>query len=457
MATITSSGSASGLNVASLVSQLVAADRAPYDARITKADTKLTTEFTALSKLKAAMSSFQAALGALKDSTNFTQRKVTTSDKDAIEATASGSAAAGTYDVEVVQLAKSAQLASSPFVAGSSAVIGTGTLQLSMGTASFNVTIAEPKNTLADVRDAINSATGNSGIRASLIKAADGTRLVLTGAATGAANAIKVTASGGNGGLNQLVYDPPTTANLASVVAARDAVVNISGYEVHSSDNVIEDSIDGVTLTLKQEEEGKVMTLSIDNDDAAVQTKVQNFVSAYNVLANQISSLRSYDAATKTAGPLLGDSMLRGIEAQLRRTISDPAGGVTGAYSTLASIGITTTSTGTLALDATKYAAAMKADSTAAQQVFSSTDGVARRLDTLLSAHLATGGDIATRDAGITQRRKDLTAQQAAVDARMEVIEARYTKQFNALDSLLTSMQSTSTYLAQQLGTSSST
>ena len=77
MATITSTGAGSGLNVSSLVTQLVAAERAPYDKQIATADAKLTTEFSALSKLKAAMSSFQSALGAMKDADAFAQRKVT--------------------------------------------------------------------------------------------------------------------------------------------------------------------------------------------------------------------------------------------------------------------------------------------------------------------------------------------------------------------------------------------
>ncbi len=115
MAAITSSGSVSGINVSSLVSQLVAADRSVEDARYAKTDTKLTTEFTALSKLKGAMSSFQSALTALKDPAALQIRKVTSSDTDAFDATATGSAAQGSYDIEIKKLAKSAQLASDPF------------------------------------------------------------------------------------------------------------------------------------------------------------------------------------------------------------------------------------------------------------------------------------------------------------------------------------------------------
>ncbi|MEP7311481.1 MAG: flagellar filament capping protein FliD [Pseudomonadota bacterium] len=456
MATISSTGVGSGLQVNDLVAQLVAAERAPYDARINRADTRITSEFSALSQLKAAMASFQSALTTLKDTKAFALKTVTVGDDDAFSATADGSAAAGRYDVEIQKLALAAQLKSDPFVGGATTAIGTGTLMLTMGGAAFSVTLDAAHNTLADVRDAINSASGNPGVRATLIKGSDGTRLVLTGSRTGATNSITVHATGGDGGLAQLEYVPSGTMAMESIADAQDAVVMLSGIEIHSADNTIEDAIDGVTLTLKKAELGTDVALTVANDDTGVQGRVSGFVSAYNVLAAQIAKLRSYDPETKVAGPMLGDPMLRGIEAQLRRIVSDPVSTATQPYTTLASVGITTTATGTLTLDATKFNAAMAANPAVASSLFGSTDGVARRLDTFLTSHLATGGDITLRDGGIATRRKDLTRQKDALDARMAVIQARYLKQFNALDSLLTRMQSTSSYLASQLSQSAS-
>ena len=450
MASITSSGSVSGLNVQSLVQQIVAAERAPYDSRMTKADTKLTTELSAISKLKAAMSSFQAALGALKTPDGFAQRKTTGSDDDAFTASATPAAAPGTYDVEIVSLATAGKLSAAPQVAGAGAVVGTGTLQLAMGAKSFSVTIDDEHKTLAGIRDAINAATDNPGIRATLIRAQDGTRLVVSGTATGAANPLRITSSGGDGGLASLDYAPPAASTMTAVPPT-DAVVMLGGYEVHSASNVVSDAIDGVSINLKGAEQGKVMTLSIELDQGAVQTKVQNFVSAYNVLAKQMKGLRSYDSETKVAGPLLGDAMLRGIEEQVRREISSVVPGATGSYTTLASLGITTNANSELVLDTAKFNAALARDGNAARQVFASTNGVATRLDSLLAKQLATGGGIATRETTMATRRKDLDEQKVDVDARMELVQARYLKQFNALDSLLTKMQSTSSYLSKQL------
>ena len=238
MTAITSAGAGSGLDVNSLVTQLVAADRAPYDNRLNQADAKLTTEFSALSQLKGAMSSFQSALSSMKDTSSYILRKATVGDATAFTATASSSAVAGSYDIDIVQLAKAAQLKSVPFLSGATTVIGTGTLVLSMGATSFNVTLTAPKNTLADIRDAINSAADNPGINAAVVTGVSGAQLVLTGTATGVANAIKVTTSGGDGGLAQLVYDPPTTTALTPINAAQRApIVNVSGITVNSASN----------------------------------------------------------------------------------------------------------------------------------------------------------------------------------------------------------------------------
>ncbi len=150
MATITSSGIGSGLDINSLVSQLVAAERAPQDARLASIDTKLTTEFTALSQLKGAMSAFQSALAGLKDANTLIARKATVSDDKNVAVTAASNAVAGTYSVEVEQLATASQLKTAPFLGGPTSIVGTGELMLSLGSNAFTVTIDSTNNTLAE-------------------------------------------------------------------------------------------------------------------------------------------------------------------------------------------------------------------------------------------------------------------------------------------------------------------
>ena len=453
MATISSTGIGSGLDINSLVSQLVAAERAAPEQRINRDTAKATTEFTALATLKGAMSSFQAALNAMKGADSFGSRKATVGDEGAFAASVTSKAAAGNYDVEVVQLATAARLGSAVFPSGPDSVVGTGTLTIAVGAKSFSLEITSENDSLADIRDAINAAKDNAGVRATLIRdtTGSGSYLVLSGTKTGADNAVTVSSTGADAGLAQLVQDLQT-ADPDRDVAAQDAIVFVSGYEIHSDSNTVTGAIDGVTLNLKEAEEGKLVSLSVERDDATIQKRAETFVASYNVLAQQIASLSRYDATTRTGGPLLGDSMLRSLDSQVRRILSQPVSAAGGNYTTLASLGITTNANGTLQLNASRFSDALAADPDAVAKIFTSAEsGVAPRLAEFLQSKLSSTGEFAARDARIASKRRDLAKQSDALDARMEVIQARYLKQFTALDSMLAQLQSTSTYLSQQL------
>lgn len=456
MASITTSG-VSGLDVNGLVTKLVAAERAPYDTRISNAEDKLTTEVSAVAQLKGAMSSLQGALGTLKTASDFQVRKATLDGDEFLSATATSEAAPGNYQVEVRQLAKAAQIGSAAITGGAAAPSGTGTLSISLGATTFSVTLTDAASTLADLRDAINDADDNPGVSAALITDVTGTHLVIGSLQTGAANTLKVTASGGNGDLARFAYDPPNTTAMTALTPTQDSIVVVSGYEIHDPDLSVEGAIEGVTLTLKKAEAGTLTSMNIAVDNAGIRDKVNRFVSAYNVLANQMAKLRSYNAETKVAGPMLGDAMLRGIESQISRMISDPVGGLgSSPYTTLASLGITRDATGALKLDETKFDAAIAKDPAAASRVFTSDNGISKRMGDYLKARLADDGELAARDATLKAKGADIDKQKAALEARMTAFQARYLKQFNALDSLLTQMQSTSTYLTQQLSKLSS-
>src|SRR5580704_5547789 len=206
------SGSSSGatggsvIDVSSLVSQLVTATYANQVANNASQTAAVTAQISALGSLKSALSTFQGALAALDTPASFNALTATSSDQSAFTATADSSAVAGTYSVGISQLAQAQQLVSTAFTGGSDATIGTGTLTLSLGGQSTNITIDSTDNTLAGIASAINSATGNPGITATLVQGLDGAHLVLASALTGAGNTIQVSAAGGDGGLAQLAY-----------------------------------------------------------------------------------------------------------------------------------------------------------------------------------------------------------------------------------------------------------
>jgi len=440
MATISSTGIGSGLDIDALVSKLVAAERSAGQTRIDTKKTKLTEQFSAMATLMGGMSAFQASLNSLVSAGSFTSRKVSVSNEAAFTAKATASAAPGSYDVQVEQLAKSAQLGSEAFASGSTPV-GTGTLTIAVGDSSFSIEVGEGSNSLANIRDAINRSATNRGVQASLLTDVEGTHLVLTSTKTGEDYSLTVTASGGNGGLEQL-------EDMEVRSEAQDAIVFVSGYEIHSSSNTVSNAIEGVTLTLKAPtEEDSTVLLSVDRDDAAIQDAAKKFVDAYNSLASTIKSLNKYDVSTDTGGPLLGDAMLRNIDSQVRKLISSPVAGVTGSYTTLASLGITTQADGKLKLDAVKFNAALEASPGAVSDIFTSSNGVAVKLADLMGQKTSSTGELTVRSSNITDSLVELKDQQDVLNARMKVIEQRYFKQFNALDSLLAQLSTTANAL----------
>lgn len=452
MAGLSSPGIGSGLDINGLVEKLVAAERAPQATQISRAQSSTVTTISALGTLKGALGAFQAALAPLSTLSSFSTRSAVSSGADIFTASATSDAAPGSYDVEIVEVANAHQISSAAgFSGGSSQAVGTGTLTIGLGTSTFQVAIPESQRTLAGIRDAINSAPSNNLVRATIVNGTDGAHLVLTSQATGAANTISVAADGGDGGLASLVYNAQNTAGYTEQRPAVDSEVRIAGVTHTSATRTIDGFIDGVTLTLLEADEGETHTLTIASDTTAMTSRIAKFVEEFNSLAGTVGQLRAYTPATKTAGPLLGDALLRNIESDIRTQLGNRVNGLSGSYQSLASIGITTNRNGTLTLDAAKLKTALAADSDGVANIFASADGVAARLKGVLEPRLQPDSDLNVRSKRLNEKSIELQKQLATLDTRMTAVAARYRKQFNALDTLLAQMQSTSTFLTQQL------
>ena len=451
MTGIQASGVGSGLDIATLISQLVAAERAPLDARISRRQSTVTTQISALGALKSSMSLFRDALAGLRTPGALALRSATSSSKDHFTAAAAATVPPGAYDVEVVRLASAQRLTSASFAGGRDAAVGTGTLTIASGTASFDVAFTDGPATLVEIRDAINTAQGNSSVTASLVNDDGGTRLVLSARATGVAAAVTVTQSGGDGGLAALVFDPANPAqSTMTEKAATDAFVRVNGYGHTSASNTVTDAVEGLTLHLVKAEEGTEHTVTVANDTAGALTRIRKFVTDYNNLSRTVGGLQAYDATTGKAGALIGDAYLRGVHTDLRRTIAEPVG--TGLHPSLAAAGITTDATGQLVINETRLNAALSSDFDGVAALFAGPGGVAVRLHERMEAALKSDAQLAARTDSLNRQVRTLDKERAVVDSRMSAVEARYRKQFTALDTLLSQMQVTGNFLAQQLG-----
>ncbi|GBG13000.1 flagellar hook-associated protein 2 [Novimethylophilus kurashikiensis] len=392
MASITSPGIGSGLDVNGIVSKLMQVEQQPL-ALLDSKEAKYQSKLTAYGTLKGALSSFQTAAQAVNDVSKFQSASATVGDSSVFTATAQSNSVAGAYNINVTQLAQAQSL----MAAGQSTTntaIGSGattTLTFQFGTisggtftngvytgAGFSqdgtsstgtVTIDSSNNTLQGIRDAINAA--NVGANATIVNDGTSNRLVLTSKATGANSSMSISVSGDSTLANLLNYDPTQAAgsqtgqNLTQTVAAQSAALTVNGISITSASNSVSGAIDGVSLSLIKT--GST-TLNVARDTSTAKKAIQDFVAAYNSLNGTISSLASYDATSKQGGILLGDSAVNSIQARIRGLLGSALTGVGGSYTTLSQVGVSFQKDGTLSLDTSKLqtALASKPDDVAA-------------------------------------------------------------------------------------------
>jgi len=440
---LTSMGVGSGIDVSTLVTTLVNAKKKPQQDQITNQSALANTQLSALGQVGAALSALQSAMAPLTDGSAFNARTVSTGDSTVLAASASGSPVSGSYNIVVSQLATSLKASSAAF-ADSSAKVGTGTLTLSVNGQSMSLELDDSNNSLAQVRDAINKASNNPGVSATIVNGTDGAHLVLSGTRTGAANGFVVSSSGGDGGLAALDYDVAASSGnaLSVITAAQDAEYTIDGLAGRSAGNTISGAIDGLTLNLAKPGE---TTLTVANDGSKATSALTTLVNTYNSFVGIYQNLTKYDATSGTAGAMLGDATLNSINSTLSRIIGGTANGAT-----LSSIGISLQVDGTLKLDSGKLASALGDGGRQVGNLFGGDNGFAAQLNTQLNSWVGSSGVLANRTDSIGQQLKDLTTQQATLDSRMADLTARYQAQFTALDTLMSKLNSTSSYLQQQ-------
>lgn len=450
MASFSSPGVGSGLDVAGIVAQLVAAERAPTQTRLDQREAEAIAKLSALGTIKGAVGTFQSALEPLLELETFQGRTTSSENEEIFTATADAGAAPGRYGIEVVSLASGHKIRSDAFAAPDT-VIGSGTLTITSGSETFTVDVAAPNDTLVEIAGAINDSEFNTTVLASIVNSVDGSHLVLTSAEQGAASAIRVVASG-DPGLDALVYDTTGgVTNMTEVDAAADASLYIDGLEVAATSNVVSDAIEGVSISLVSAEPGTVYDLVVGFDSEGAREQVRGFVDGYNELLGVLGSQTTFDAESLVAAPLFGESSVRNLTFDLRNLVGGTASNTSSPFTALAEIGITTNLDGTLALDEGVLGEVLASSFDDVGRLFSGEGGFATLLDDLLGEFLEPESAISTREGGLEALIDDITDQREALDTRMLAVESRLTAQFSALDSLISQLDSTSAFLGQQL------
>jgi flagellar hook-associated protein 2 len=439
-ALITSTGIGSGLDISAIVSSLTTAYGAAQTTQLTNQQNTLDSQVSAYGTFTSALDTLKLALPALEDPKQLAGFAATVADKNIASATTSSDAVAGQYSLQVNSLATPATLTAHPLVGGSSTVVGTGTLTIAVGGASTSINIDTTDNTLAGIASAINSAHNNPGVTASIVTTTAGARLVIAGTATGAANAITVSSSGGDGGL--------ATLALTQTQAAQDASFSINNFAATSASNVVSNAITGVTIDLLQPSASNTpTTLTVSPDSSTAQSSISGFVTALNGVLSSIQTLTGYNPTTQVAGPLNGNATLESFQNQLQNILDAITTGGTGGVHSLTDLGITANTSGSYATNATTLGNALAASLTSVGNLLGGTNGIATRLGNLIDGYTKAGGLLDTINQGLQSSLSNVSKQQAALNAQLATYSATLTAQYNAMDAAVAALKSTQMYL----------
>jgi len=447
MTTVTSLGVGSGLDLESLVTKLMTAESVPLTVLQTK-QTSYSSNISSLGTLKSKLSALQTAAAALTTDIGktaldkFASYSTTVADTTIATATATTGAVAGTYSLAVTQLAQAQTFTSGTYASTSTAIGSAGdTLTFAFATndASGNsrsktITLDSSNNSLIGLRNAINGAS--MGVTATIVNGSAGAQLVFTGT-PGLSNAITL---GGS------LSGTTTTPAFTKTGSALDANYTLNGIAATSSTNTSSSVVDGLTVNLAKL---GTTTLTVATDYATNITKALNtFITAYNDANSTMTTLGAYDATTKVAGALQGNDVLRDAQTQTRSLLYATKTGGTSPYQTLSDLGVSVGADGSLSLDSTKLNKALAADpSTTAALVAK----IGTAYNTTLDKIVGSTGAIQIATTSDNTMISELTKREDALQLRLDAIEKNYRAQFTALDTLVSSLNSTASYLTQQL------
>jgi flagellar hook-associated protein 2 len=460
---IISGSTQSSTDVNALVTALVNAKVAGKTAALTGRATRDNNQLTAIGTLKSVLSLLQSALTPLANGSAFNTFTASASGKG-LTASAGKGVAAGSYAVDVKNIAASQSITSGAFT--NKAALGAGSLTLSVGGKSTTVNIESGKSTLADIAAAINSASGNPGVSATVVNGVDGAHLMLHSTSTGLANGINIQVKSDSADLNKLsvkssvsTTTPATTqvddsGNWKQSVAGEDAHLSISGMEIESASNTVMSAIDGLTLNLSADAVDNPQTLTIAQDVTDQKTAISAFVTAYNNFVTSVASFAGFDSTKKAGsqgGVLLGDSTVNAIRNTLAGAISGGLKQGSG-MANLAAIGITLQKDGTLKTDDVKLTNALTTDPTGVAALFNLKTGMAASMNTSLTSFLKTGGMLDAHSNALTADLKSISSQQAQLTDYTDKLTKGYNAQFTALNTLMTQMSQNGDYLTALFG-----
>lgn len=465
---ISSVGIGSGLDVESIVTQMVELEKRPIKTLEAKAEF-IDAKISVQGQISSMVSGLHDALFDLTLDSTWKTAKASTSGSS-VSANITGAAAAGSYNMNVTALAQSQTVVSAKM--GATDKLGAGTLTFSIGHSSPKAqtpVVLDGSETLEQAAKKINDA--GVGVMASVIKDADGKQqLVLTAKDSGLAGKFSLEVSGAADGSVLAGWQPGyTPASAAEAVGAtglfmaqtaQNAKMTLNGVELESSTNTFATALTGMSISVNAE--GKSL-INVTQDTAAIKEKVQKFVDAYNSLNELLTASTKYTQDTKAAGVFQGDSSVVSMQNAFRLMTQTIVNNQTGAFSRLSDIGIqmgnptTAKVSGELVVSSSKLDVALN-DLTSMQALFATKadasgqgGGIAVTFRTFTSGLMDLEGSLKTKDESLEKELKRNGEEQERVEKRASALESRLRAQYTALDVKMASLNSLSSYVEQMV------
>jgi len=342
--------------------------------------------------------------------------------------------------------------------------VGGGTLSLSSSGNSFDIAV-EGTDTLSEIRDKINASADNSSVVASIVNDGSGDHLVFNSIESGSANAITVGIvdddldNSDALGLSQLAIGNLTATanveNMSETGEAKDAKITIDGtITATSSTNEFKGVIDGIDITAKkiQGVDDDISQISISEDNKNVATGINTFIESFNALVDLSNQLGK--SGEDGAGVLAGDSMLRGVMSKIRGQFNKQFDSGNGNTLALSQLGIRTERDGKLSFEQETLDDLLDKDPDAVQTFFLGADGdngFVKDMSTFVGFYTDSDGVIQQRIDGKNTQIDKISSDLEAFQLKMVSLESRLLAQYNAMDLMVSQLNSTSTYLMSQL------
>lgn len=450
---ISSLGAGSGVLTSTIIDQLKAADTAAIITPITNKITAEQQKANGLSLISSLLTTFQASASSLGDSTLYQSRTVS-GNTASVSVTANAGVSVQSFSITNALMALNNVKESGTFSSTSSTVAtGAGTMALSVGGLAYNINYTAGE-TLSSLADSINNVAGSSVKASTLQVGANDYRLVLTSAQTGAAQTITLTDStGGSLNSNLLAYNATTNpTGMQNIQAARDASFNYNGIAMTRSTNTITDIAPGMTINLLQDNGSA--NISIAQDTTKISDAMNSFVTSYNALTSQLTSMTTSDSTTGTVGIFNGDNSINAITRDINQIVTSMS---TNGLS-LPQFGIDLSQTGTMSFNSSTFLSAYNANPSASEAFFSnSTDGLFTSMNTMLTSYTGTNGIMSTLTDGSATQLQSLQDNQKSAQALLDARYTAMTAQFVQYDTIMTNLTNQFASLKQQINSAGTT